>query len=107
MQPCIGVKGLSALHILPSFDIVDGVAIDYMHCLLEGIGKKLFSLWFEQPRTAYYIKLHVGLLDERMAQIKPPDSISRAPRKVSSRKHWKGVGKYLRTIHLAMQCEIT
>ena len=38
MQPCVGVKGISPLHILPSFNIINGAAIDYMHCLLEGIG---------------------------------------------------------------------
>lgn len=42
MQPCFGVKGISPLHILPSFNIVDGAVIDYMHCLLESIGKSSF-----------------------------------------------------------------
>ncbi len=34
-QTCLGVKGLSALHILPSFDVVDGNVIDY-YALLAG-----------------------------------------------------------------------
>ena len=42
----MGVKGLSPLHILPSFNIVDNVVIDYMHCVLEGVVKKMANLWF-------------------------------------------------------------
>ena len=48
------MKRLSVLHILPSFDI-NGVAVDYMHCILEGIGKRLSMLWFTSSSTDYYI----------------------------------------------------
>lgn len=90
MQPCLGVKGLTALHILPTFDVVNGMVIDYMHCILEGIGKKLVSLWFSDTGNPYYIKSYAGLVDERLLAIKPPDCITRTPRALSTRKHWKG-----------------
>ena len=90
IQPCSGVKGLSPLHILPSFDIIDGVVIDYMHCLLEGIGKKLCTLWFAPSQHSYYIGRHAELIDKRLASIKPPDAVTRIPRGVTGRKHWKG-----------------
>ena len=32
-----GVKGYSPLHLLPSFDIVKCVPVDYMHCVLIGV----------------------------------------------------------------------
>ena len=43
MQPVYGVKGLSALYILPSYNIVNGTVID---CVLEGVVKKMMNLWF-------------------------------------------------------------
>ena len=53
----LGVKGLSALHILPTFDVInDGVVVDYMHCVLEGVVKKLLKLWFATVGQPYYIK---------------------------------------------------
>ena len=89
MQACKGVKGLSAPHILPSFDVIDGVVIDYMHCLLEGIGKKLCALWFQYSPAEYYIGRHIHLVDERMLSNKPPDEM-RVPRSITNRALWKG-----------------
>ena len=82
MQACKGVKGHSALHILPSFDVIDGVVIDYMHCLLEGIGKKLCALWFQYSPAEYYIGRHIHLVDERMLSNKPPDGMREQYRRI-------------------------
>ena len=46
MQVVYGVKGYSVLHLLKTFDIIEGNPIDYMHCVLLGVVKKLFKLWF-------------------------------------------------------------
>ncbi len=40
-----GIKGESALGNL--IDVVDGVPIDYMHCVLEGVTKRLLGIWEE------------------------------------------------------------
>ena len=41
------MKGPSPLlQYLPSFDIVRQVPVDYMHCVLLGIVRKLLDLWF-------------------------------------------------------------
>ena len=42
------IKGKSVLQILPSFDVVKGVPVDYMHCVLLGLVRKLLSLWFDR-----------------------------------------------------------
>lgn len=89
-QPQYGVKGLSALHILPLFDTVDGVVIDYMHCLLEGVGKKLATLWLTPSANAYYLGRHVQLLNQRLLSIKPPDIVTRTPGAFTNRSNWKG-----------------
>ena len=38
------VKGPSWLRKLMNYDIIDGTAIDYMHCVLLGIMRQLLSL---------------------------------------------------------------
>ena len=40
------VRGLS--WFLSKFDIVLGVAVDNMHCIIMGIVKMLLSLWFDR-----------------------------------------------------------
>ena len=72
MQSQYGVKGLSALHILPSFDVVNGTVIDYMHCVLEGVVKKLLNLWFSAVGQPYYIKRHTPTVNTRLLGINLP-----------------------------------
>ena len=84
------MKGLSALHILPSFDVVHGVSIDYMHCVLEGVTKKMVTLWFTVVGQPYSIKKHVAVANERLKSIKPPNIITRTPREVDHAGKWKG-----------------
>ena len=33
------------LHLLRNFDVIDGNPVDYMHCVLLGVMKKLLNLW--------------------------------------------------------------
>ena len=99
-QTYSGIKGLSPLHILPTFDIISGIAIDYMHCLLEGIGKCLFAIWLTPSAHPYSIGKHIELLDKCLLSIKPPDTISRVPQAISKRKKWKGVVMALLCMHV-------
>ena len=48
LQVVYGVKGKSVLQIIPSFDVVKSVPVDYMHCVLLGLVRKLLSLWFDR-----------------------------------------------------------
>ena len=91
MQSLYGVKGLSALHILPSFDVVNGTVIDYMHCVLEGVVKKLLNLWFSAVGQPYYIKRHTPTVNTRLLGIKPPNTITRTPRGLDQACKWKGI----------------
>lgn len=84
------MKGLSALHILPSFDIVNGTTIDYMHCVLEGVVKKLLNLWLSEVGQPYYIKSQIAKINGRLLDIKPPNTITRTPRSVDQASKWKG-----------------
>lgn len=71
-----------------------------MHCLLEGIGKRLFAIWLTPSAHAYSIGKHIQLLDKRLLSIKPPDTISRVPQAISNRKKWKGVVMALLCMHV-------
>ena len=103
MQSQYGVKGLSALHILPSYDIVNGTVIDYMHCVLEGVGKKLMNMWFSVAGQPCYIKRHVSTVNTRLLGIKPPNTITRTPREVDQASKWKGIHTCTCTIK-SMMC---
>ena len=66
--------------------------IDYMHCVLQGVCKRLTSLWFNSRNHTNpgYIGRKRDLVDSRLAIIKPPSEISRAPGLISKLSDWKG-----------------
>ena len=43
-----GVKGLTWCMYFPKFDVIRGMAIDYMHAVLLGVLKMLTTLWFDK-----------------------------------------------------------
>ena len=69
----------------PGFDIISGVAIDYMHCVLLGITKMLLTLWTDKSYSLnpwYLGSSNMKKLEERYLGIKPPNVITRTPRSV-------------------------
>lgn len=87
-----GIKGPSWFAALKHHDIVFGTAIDYMHCALEGIMKRLLELWFTSKESGkpFNISSQVEDVDKRISEIKPPNRISRCPRSIEGhRKYWK------------------
>lgn len=88
-----GVKGPSGLSNVPKFDLIRGVAVDYMHCVLLGVTRLLLRLWFSSThhKELYYIGKHVSRVDERLCSIRPPDEFPRTPRSIEKTlKYWKG-----------------
>lgn len=87
-----GVKGPSWLLFLENFDIVAGMGIDYMHGVLLGVQKLLLKLWFgdSYSKEPYSFRHLVGVLDDRLNEIRPTLEIRRMPRSVSEHlKYWK------------------
>lgn len=84
-----GVKGPSWLRILKQYNIIDGTAIDYMHCVLLGVVRLLLSLWIgsEHHGKEHYIGRKLNVIDQRLMEINPPSVITRKPRKLST--HFK------------------
>lgn len=92
IQVC-GIKAPSPLLQLPSFDIVNGIAIDAMHCVYLGVVKQLVGLWFNSKHSGqrWYCGNRVEVVDKRLLEIKPPSVITRIPRSIQHHvKFWKG-----------------
>lgn len=53
-KPVNGIKGPSWFSGLKHHDIIDGMGIDYIHCVLLSICKRLLRLWFDSGETADY-----------------------------------------------------
>lgn len=73
-----GFKAPSPLLQLPSFDVVNGIAIDTMHCVFLGVVKQLLGLWFNTKHSTqrWYCGNSVEKVDKRLLEIKPPSVIS-------------------------------
>ena len=88
--PVEGIKGHS---VLSSFvDLPLAAPIDYMHCVLEGVVKRLLEKWVNSTnhRTPHYIGRDVETIDSDLITQCPPHEFSRAPRSIRKhRKFWK------------------
>ena len=91
-----GVKGPSWLRKLTNYDIIDGTAIDYMHCVLLGVMRQLLSLWIgsEHHNEEYYIGRKLRIVDSRLKSINPPSIITRKPRKLSTHYKYMKASEY-------------
>ena len=87
-----GVKNLTWLHLFSNFDLVNEIAIDYMHGIGLGAMKLLMKLWFLESLKKQPFSIHdkLGQVDERLEKIKPTIEISRPPRSYSKYgANWK------------------
>jgi hypothetical protein len=88
--PTKGIKGVSPLFLLPSFDIVHSIVPEYMHNILLGVTRQFISIWTDSANSSqeFFIR-NVSHIDEIMLRIKPPAEIKRLPRRLSQMKFWK------------------
>ena len=87
-----GIKGPSWLSSLQHFDLVSGMAIDYMHGVLLGVQKLLLTLWFSSnfSNRHFSISSKVGSIDFGLNQILPTSEIKRLPHSIADHlKYWK------------------
>lgn len=90
--PLNGIKSVSCMIAANDFDLVNGFSIDYMHCVLLGVVKKLLNLWLETENHAepyYILKKKQIVLSSRIITIKPIFEINRKPRSIFERKLFK------------------
>lgn len=81
-----GVKGFSWCVVIPKFDIIRGIAIDYMHGTLLGVVKMLLTLWLNKKHSKqpWSLSRQVAELDSRYLKMTPPACITRLPRSLAS-----------------------
>ena len=71
-------------------NLSSGAPTDYMHCVLEGVVKKLLTAWVETTSLGCYIGRHLKEIDIQLLKQRPPHDFSRAPRSIKQhRKFWK------------------
>ena len=61
--PVQGIQGVSVL--ASSLNLVDGIPIDYMHAVLEGVTKWIMRAWFKSENHAqpFYLGRSVHEID--------------------------------------------
>ncbi|XP_062519358.1 uncharacterized protein LOC134194453 isoform X2 [Corticium candelabrum] len=79
-SPLLAAKG---------FNLVDGVAIDYMHVVCLGVTRNLLEKWLSDRSSAYFIGHKIQFLDKRLLSIAPADIIIRTPRTLKEFNTWK------------------
>ena len=86
-----GVKGPSVIRVLPSFDQVRGIAVDFMHCVCLGVARQFVGMWMDSKhhQQSYYIGRRKREINNRLLAIDVPGEISHAPRSIGDRKFWK------------------
>ncbi|CAG2218049.1 unnamed protein product [Mytilus edulis] len=87
-----GIKGPSWLTFFPLFNIIDGIAIDYMHGVLLGVMKLMLKLWFspQLKNKVFSIHNHIADVDKKLQSIRPTLNITRLPRSIENDlKYWK------------------
>lgn len=89
-KPYLGVKGTTILSKIMS-NFVFGVAIDPMHQIYAGVGKKVTKLLCDDSKKSkkWSISHYVNLMNLRLLNIKPPAHIPRVPRPLTDVAYWK------------------
>lgn len=78
-----GVMAKSCLASLQSFNIIHGFGIDYMHCALLGVVRKLLDFYMNpkyHKRVFFLKKKKLASLEQKLLSIKPIREIIRKPR---------------------------
>lgn len=91
-EAVMGYKGFPALAEHRPFNVVKGVVIDCLHCVLLGMSTMLLNTWLNtsNAQKPFYLGREAVVINGRLMKIKVPDVIKRPPRTLEDRKHWKG-----------------
>ena len=92
---------MGPLFWINDFDTVEQVPIDYMHCVLLGVCKKLLKLWCHSKNhhLPFYIGRETVHIDTLLRNLRPPNEITRLPGQVAKLSDWKGT--YFKSIRIS------
>ena len=100
-QPKFGIKYPTWLHGIRSYDLVNGLGIDYMHGVMIGVIKLKLKLWFsnEHKRESFSVHDQLTLFHSRLVDIKPTVEITRPPISYQKFSHGWNASGYTETFH--------
>ena len=81
---------------MPWFNLVLGIAPDYMHGVMLGATKTLMYLWFSATniKKPFFIGNKLKILSKRLQSMRPPDYIERLPRDLEKHYHHFKAAEY-------------
>lgn len=79
-EPQRGVRAVSAMSIVPGFDLRSGQLVEAMHCLWEGIFVRLFNNLLDANIENNITPRELRIISSRITSIKTPTKLSRLPR---------------------------
>ncbi|XP_055522619.1 uncharacterized protein LOC129716809 [Wyeomyia smithii] len=87
----LGIVGKSVFMSIPNLDIVSRFPTDYMHAVLLGVMKQLWSLWVdsENHKENFSVGLRLTEIEERFLSFRPPSSFPRFPKPLTEYKQFK------------------
>ena len=79
------------------YNLISHSYCDNLHCVDLGVTRQLGHLWFDSynHNQPWYFGRHTAIIDARLRKVMPPQKVTRLPRSVTQRAHWKGSEWYL------------
>ena len=102
-----GLLGVSICAGIPKFNLVWGVAIDYLHTVLLGVMAGLIKLSFDTPSSNPAIhdpKDEIKRINKRLLSIKPPQAMATPSKSLDTRSDRKGKQLRLFGLYYALPC---
>ena len=91
-----GVERPSAVTLVPNCDIIRGMGVDYMHCVLIVVTKLLMSLWFDgsQKNESYSVYQSLPFIEKGLVCLKPSNYTSRVPRTIKGNLGYRKASEF-------------
>lgn len=107
-----GVKGITPLIAMPSFDAIDNLSTDYMHDVFLGVMSNLIDIWLgkkflENIQSGFKINgsENRAKFNNKIVQLKPYSRITRKPRSLFNRSFFKAV-EYRNLLWFYVHCAL-
>ncbi|XP_062716890.1 uncharacterized protein LOC134292137 [Aedes albopictus] len=86
-----GVLGKTVFASLRAFDVISSFPPDYMHAVLLGVMKQVWTMWTESEfhKQPFYIGNSLQEVEKRLLSFRPPSSFARYPRQLKEFKKYK------------------
>lgn len=85
-----GVKGLTVLSKIPSFDCIWNFPLEYMHTIILGVTQQMLNMWISNPKHQFCLCRTKRIeINRRLLAMQPPHEIHRLPRSLVDAAKWK------------------